>query len=94
MKVCGFPLVICALVPCSLFRMPLRESSFVASNPAGKSKLTKRPAETDVPVTVGCAVSVRMALLPGALFTKCASTSPLCTRSHEVLVTFATVTLC
>ena len=58
-KVCGFPLVIFAEVPCSLFRTPLRLSNFVLSKVAGKLKLTKRPADTEVPATVGCSVRLR-----------------------------------
>ena len=52
-KVCGCALVIFSDVPCSLFRTPFRLSNFWLSKVSGKLKLTKRPAVTEVPATVG-----------------------------------------
>ena len=73
-------LVIFVLVPCSLFRLPLMAPNFVESNPDGKETVTKRPAVTEVPDTVGCPVSVSMADEEGVVLLKLARTFPALCR--------------
>ena len=63
-----------------MFRIPFRESNFEGLNSAGKETLTKRPAVTEVPETVGWCVSVSMAEAEGVVLLKWARTAPALCR--------------